>query len=97
MPTDDDPVILPEADKIIVTEASAQLMRLALNFVNENPLYAIGALSIALGTTAAMAKVPYDLLISTISQHYENQLFVEVDEELKEDNEKLLPKVEQVN
>ena len=61
--------------------------------VEGNVHYAIGALSIALGTAAAMAGMSYDELIKMLSQHYEQQLLKEIGDSLKETTaEILLPK-----
>jgi hypothetical protein len=92
----DKPVVLPPEDVVVIQTAAAQLMRMAIDMVNGNPQYAVGALSIALGTAAAMSKAPYKGLIDMLSNHYEAQLLAEVAQELKV-NEKLLDKPEGVN
>lgn len=89
------PVVIPPEDAAMIIAAGAELMMQAPTLVKGRVEYMMGALSLALGTAAAMAKVPYQDLIDMISAHYERQLLVEVGEELAAGNETLLDKPEQ--
>ncbi len=91
MPKDD---AIPPEDAQLILSAAAELMFRAPPLVKDNPQYAIGALSVALGTAAAMALVPYPDLIDMLSRHYEQELLRQVNEELGT-AETLLPKSEQ--
>lgn len=87
----EEPVVIPQDDANKILAAGADLLRRAPGLVDDNPQYAIGALSVALGTAAAMALVPYADLIDMVSRHYEQELLREVGDSL-EPSEKLLPK-----
>lgn len=90
------PVAIPQEAVVVIQTAAAQLMRMAIDMVEGNGQYAVGALSMALGTAAAMCKAPYSELIDMLSKHYEAQLLAEVAQELKI-NEKLLEKPEGIH
>lgn len=69
---------IPPADIPVIQDAALQVMMRAMELLSGRSTYAVGALSLALGSTAAMLKIPYAQLISMLSQHYENQLLDEI-------------------
>ncbi len=85
-----------DAEKI--RSAASHLALLAPTLVGDSVQYAIGALSLALGTAAAIAKVPYTDLISMLSKHFEAQLLAELELELKATTKEVLsPKSSEVS
>ena len=66
-----------------ITAAAATLIDAAFVLVDNNPHFTIGALSLALGTAGAAAKLPFDQLVDLLSKHYEGYLLGEVAEEME--------------
>ncbi len=76
----EDPKIEIPADAVpVIQDAAMQVMMKSLELLNGRHVYAVGALSLALGSMAAMLKVPYPELIAMLSQHYENELLDEIE------------------
>lgn len=72
---------IPPEDVPAIQAAAMEVMMKAMAMVSGRTDYAIGALSMALGTSAAMLKVPYAALVAMLSAHYENQLLDEIEKE----------------
>jgi len=67
-----------------IIDAAQELALLAAKLVKGNPLFALGALSMATAQVGVFVKIPYASLIQLISDHYETGMLVEVERELKE-------------
>lgn len=65
-----------------VREAAEALMLRAPELTDNSPILAIGALLLAAGSAAALAKVPYEEMVALISGYYEAILLTEVEAEL---------------
>lgn len=77
---------LSEEDNQLIVAAARRLMLDAVAMVNDKALLAVGALSMALGTAAAIARIPFGDLVTILGRQYENQLLEDVKNELKESN-----------
>ena len=84
--------ILSEEDSEKIYKAACSLIMEASRLLDRNPVFAVGALSLALTTAAGFCNMPYQSLIDLVSQHYENYLLNQLNNELKEKGETLLPK-----
>jgi hypothetical protein len=76
-----DEVILPEEDREAIIKTADDIMELTLPLAMQNPAYALGAASLALGSMGALLDVPLEDLIKLVSQHYTNQVLRDAAEE----------------
>lgn len=71
-------------DAKTIIDAAQELALLAAKLVKGNPLFALGALSMAVAQVAVFVKIPYVSLIQLISDHYETGMLLEVEREFRE-------------
>lgn len=82
---DDDIKNLPlsEEQMRLVAKGAEALLFDALLLTDGDPVLAIGAMSLALASSAVLSKIPIDVLITMMSMHYANQVMQEAVEILK--------------
>lgn len=69
----------PEAEALML-HAANQIMLEALPLCDVNPAYSIGAMALALGSVAAIMKIPMDEISALVGRYYENELLKELED-----------------
>ena len=72
-----------QEDLDLIRFAARDLAMMSPGLVQDNPYYALAALSLAAAQVAVLCQVSYADLVMILSQHYECVLLDQVEEELK--------------
>ena len=73
----------PDEARAII-DVAEELALLAAKLLKGNPLFALGALSMATAQVGVFVKIPYVSLIQLISDYYETGMLLEVEREFQE-------------